>query len=114
MTIGKFNTVESYCWYFNWLKPLSKLECNSNYHLFKLDIKPMWEDEVNVNSGTQPQILPVPHPRVHPIIQSARSGCRFNNQGEDHYTSKATMEFFHLGSQRVLPPPTLCCYAASS
>ncbi|KAH9955881.1 translation initiation factor eIF 4e-like domain-containing protein [Lactifluus volemus] len=43
--VGEFDTVESYYWYFNWLKPPSKLERNSNYHLFKSGIKPMWEDE---------------------------------------------------------------------
>ncbi|THH20308.1 hypothetical protein EW146_g1013 [Bondarzewia mesenterica] len=50
-TIGDFDTVESYCRYFNWLKPPSKLDRNSNYHLFKSGIKPMWEDEANANGG---------------------------------------------------------------
>ncbi|KAF7797376.1 hypothetical protein EIP86_008571 [Pleurotus ostreatoroseus] len=49
--IGEFETVESFCRYFNWLKPPSKLERNSNYHLFKSGIKPMWEDEANANGG---------------------------------------------------------------
>jgi len=49
--IGEFDTVESFCRYFNWLKPPSKLEKNSNYHLFKSGIKPMWEDEANANGG---------------------------------------------------------------
>ncbi|KAK0204353.1 translation initiation factor eIF4e [Desarmillaria ectypa] len=49
--IGEFNTVEDFCRYFNWLKPPSKLERNSNYHLFKSGIKPMWEDEANANGG---------------------------------------------------------------
>ncbi|TFY73756.1 hypothetical protein EWM64_g10256 [Hericium alpestre] len=50
-TIGDFDTVESFCRYFNWLKPPSKLERNSNYHIFKAGIKPMWEDEANANGG---------------------------------------------------------------
>ena len=50
-TVGDFDTVESYCRYFNWLKSPSKLELNSNYHQFKSGIKPMWEDEANVNGG---------------------------------------------------------------
>ncbi|KAI0316839.1 translation initiation factor eIF 4e-like domain-containing protein [Amylostereum chailletii] len=50
-TIGEFDTVESFCRYFNWLKPPSKLERNSNYHLFKSGIKPMWEDDANANGG---------------------------------------------------------------
>jgi translation initiation factor 4E len=50
-TVGEFDTVESYCRYFNWLKPPSKLDRNSNYHLFKSGIKPMWEDEANANGG---------------------------------------------------------------
>lgn len=49
--IGEFDTVESFCRYFNWLKLPSKLERNSNYHLFKSGIKPMWEDEANANGG---------------------------------------------------------------
>ena len=49
--IGDFDTVESFCRYFNWLKPPSKLERNSNYHLFKTGIKPMWEDPANANGG---------------------------------------------------------------
>ena len=50
-TVGDFDTVESYCRYFNWLKSPSKLELNSNYHQFKSGIKPMWEDEANANGG---------------------------------------------------------------
>ncbi|KAJ3573414.1 hypothetical protein NP233_g2451 [Leucocoprinus birnbaumii] len=49
--IGEFTTVEAFCRYFNWLKPPSKLEKNSNYHLFKSGIKPMWEDPANANGG---------------------------------------------------------------
>ena len=49
--IGECDTVETFCRYFNWLKPPSKLERNSNYHLFKQGIKPMWEDEANANGG---------------------------------------------------------------
>jgi translation initiation factor 4E len=49
--IGEFDTVESFCRYFNWLKPPSKLEKNANYHLFKTGIKPMWEDPANANGG---------------------------------------------------------------
>ncbi|KAF8886818.1 translation initiation factor eIF 4e-like domain-containing protein [Infundibulicybe gibba] len=49
--IGEFDTVEEFCRYLNWLKPPSKLERNSNYHIFKSGIKPMWEDEANANGG---------------------------------------------------------------
>jgi translation initiation factor 4E len=49
--IGEFSTVEEFCRYYNWLKPPSKLEKNSNYHLFKSGIKPMWEDPANANGG---------------------------------------------------------------
>ncbi|KDQ53781.1 hypothetical protein JAAARDRAFT_39089 [Jaapia argillacea MUCL 33604] len=49
--VGEFSTVETFCRYFNWLKPPSKLERNSNYHLFKSGIKPMWEDPANANGG---------------------------------------------------------------
>ncbi|KAI4525059.1 translation initiation factor eIF 4e-like domain-containing protein [Schizophyllum commune] len=49
--VGSFATVEEFCRYFNWLKPPSHLERNSNYHLFKSGIKPMWEDPANANGG---------------------------------------------------------------
>ncbi|ELU44300.1 IF4E domain-containing protein [Rhizoctonia solani AG-1 IA] len=49
--VGKFRTVEDFCRLFNWLKPPSKLERSSNYHMFKEDIKPMWEDPANANGG---------------------------------------------------------------
>ncbi|PVF93453.1 translation initiation factor eIF4e [Serendipita vermifera] len=49
--VGEFKTVEGFCRYFNWLKPPSKLEKSSNYHLFKDGIKPMWEDPANANGG---------------------------------------------------------------
>lgn len=49
--VGEFSTVEQYCRYFNWLKPPSHLDRNSNYHLFKSGIKPMWEDPSNANGG---------------------------------------------------------------
>ncbi|KAF9556602.1 translation initiation factor eIF4e [Agrocybe pediades] len=49
--IGEFDTVEEFCRYFNWLKPPSRLEKNSNYHIFKSGIKPMWEDPANANGG---------------------------------------------------------------
>ncbi|KAL4068631.1 translation initiation factor eIF 4e-like domain-containing protein [Scleroderma yunnanense] len=49
--VGEFDTVESFCRYLNWLKPPSKLERNSNYHIFKSGIKPMWEDPANANGG---------------------------------------------------------------
>ncbi|GJJ10567.1 hypothetical protein Clacol_004794 [Clathrus columnatus] len=62
--IGEFDTVEDFCRYFNWLKPPSQLERNSNYHLFKSGIKPMWEDPANSNGGkwvltmkSNPQLL---------------------------------------------------------
>ena len=42
--VGEFDTAEEFCQYFNWLKPPLKLEKNSNYNIFKLGIKTMWED----------------------------------------------------------------------
>ncbi len=43
------STRRKLCRYFNWLT--WKLKLNSSYHLFKLGIKPMWEDEANANGG---------------------------------------------------------------
>ncbi|KAG9307253.1 hypothetical protein G9A89_017081 [Geosiphon pyriformis] len=50
-TIGTFNTVETFCRYFNWVKKPSQLEMNTNFHIFKDKIKPMWEDPANANGG---------------------------------------------------------------
>ncbi|KAF8997484.1 translation initiation factor eIF 4e-like domain-containing protein [Cyathus striatus] len=49
--VGEFKTVETFCRYLNWLKPPSQLEKQSNYHLFKSGIKPMWEDPANASGG---------------------------------------------------------------
>ncbi|KAJ7108633.1 hypothetical protein C8R44DRAFT_294403 [Mycena epipterygia] len=49
--VGEVSTIEEFRRYFNWLKPPSSLERNSNYHLFKSGIQPMWEDEANANGG---------------------------------------------------------------
>ncbi|CAJ0750016.1 24079_t:CDS:10, partial [Entrophospora sp. SA101] len=50
-TIGLFNNVQLFCRYFNWVKKPSKLAMNTNFHIFKNKIKPMWEDPANANGG---------------------------------------------------------------
>ncbi|KAF0415595.1 eukaryotic translation initiation factor 4e class ii [Gigaspora margarita] len=50
-TIGTFDLVETFCRYFNWVKKPSQLELNTNFHIFKDKIKPMWEDPANANGG---------------------------------------------------------------
>ncbi|CAG8614563.1 8425_t:CDS:2 [Paraglomus brasilianum] len=50
-TIGTFNTVQTFCRYFNWVKKPSHLDVNTNFHIFKDKIKPMWEDPANANGG---------------------------------------------------------------
>ncbi|CAG8523108.1 1365_t:CDS:2, partial [Dentiscutata heterogama] len=50
-TIGTFDTVQTFCRYFNWVKKPSQLELNTNFHIFKDKIKPMWEDPANANGG---------------------------------------------------------------
>ena len=49
--IGEFNTLESFFETFATLHRPSRLEKNANYHIFKDDVKPMWEDPSNVNGG---------------------------------------------------------------
>jgi translation initiation factor 4E len=49
--VGAFATVEDFWRYFNHMAKPSQLGNNANYHLFKGDIKPMWEDHSNVNGG---------------------------------------------------------------
>ncbi|KAH9961638.1 hypothetical protein BGW80DRAFT_1463765 [Lactifluus volemus] len=62
--VGEFDTV---CWYFNWLKPPTKLERNSNYHLFKSGIKPMSEDDAGAMAW---------HSSVKNSTRVTRSGAR--------------------------------------
>ncbi|GES84083.1 translation initiation factor eIF4e [Rhizophagus clarus] len=50
-TIGTFDTVQSFCRYFNWVKKPSQLDMNTNFHIFKDKIMPMWEDPANANGG---------------------------------------------------------------
>lgn len=59
--VGDFNTVEDFCRLFNWLKPPSQLEKNSNYHLFKDGIKPMWEDPANAQVRIVCDVIYMPH-----------------------------------------------------
>jgi hypothetical protein len=49
--LGVYTTVESFMSIFSTLRRPSQLERNSNYHLFKDGIKPMWEDPANKNGG---------------------------------------------------------------
>jgi translation initiation factor 4E len=51
MVVGSFATVEDFWRFYNHMAKPSQLPNNSNYHLFKKDIKPMWEDKANVNGG---------------------------------------------------------------
>lgn len=49
--IGTFGTVEDFWRYYNHIFKPSKMESNANQHLFKKDIKPMWEDSANHKGG---------------------------------------------------------------
>eukprot|EP00735_Rhodelphis_limneticus_P007708 TRINITY_DN20314_c0_g1::TRINITY_DN20314_c0_g1_i1::g.19737::m.19737 TRINITY_DN20314_c0_g1::TRINITY_DN20314_c0_g1_i1::g.19737 ORF type:complete len:220 (+),score=26.42,sp/O81482/IF4E2_MAIZE/39.13/4e-45,IF4E/PF01652.13/1.9e-57,RuvC/PF02075.12/0.024 TRINITY_DN20314_c0_g1_i1:65-661(+) len=49
--VGSFKTVEEFWQYFAHIKRPLKMEVNSNYHLFKKGIKPMWEDNANREGG---------------------------------------------------------------
>jgi translation initiation factor 4E len=48
---GSFDDVETFWRIINNVKPASNLALNSNYHLFKEGVQPMWEDPVNRNGG---------------------------------------------------------------
>lgn len=49
--VGDFGTVEDFWSYFNNMRKPSGLEYNSNYHIFKQGVKPMWEDPQNAKGG---------------------------------------------------------------
>jgi len=49
--VGTFGTVEDFWRYFNHLAKPSQIANNSNYHLFKKGVKPLWEDANNAQGG---------------------------------------------------------------
>ncbi|WVW79569.1 hypothetical protein I302_101538 [Kwoniella bestiolae CBS 10118] len=51
LTVGKFDTVEGFARHLNNVRLPSLLNKNSNYHMFKNGIRPMWEDPSNANGG---------------------------------------------------------------
>ena len=48
---GEFSTVEQFWSIFNNIKPASTLAVNSNYHVFRQGVQPMWEDPQNKLGG---------------------------------------------------------------
>lgn len=48
---GTINTGESFWRVYNNVKPITQLPLNSNYHIFKEGVEPMWEDVENINGG---------------------------------------------------------------
>jgi translation initiation factor 4E len=48
---GSFDTIEKFWRIFNNLKPASQLPVNSNYHVFREGVIPMWEDPANKEGG---------------------------------------------------------------
>eukprot|EP00658_Telonema_sp_P-2_P044068 TRINITY_DN31937_c0_g1_i1.p1 TRINITY_DN31937_c0_g1~~TRINITY_DN31937_c0_g1_i1.p1 ORF type:complete len:190 (-),score=43.81 TRINITY_DN31937_c0_g1_i1:364-933(-) len=49
--VGSFDSVSRFWQLYNHLKKPDQVELNSNYHLFKEGIKPMWEDPANEKGG---------------------------------------------------------------
>mmetsp|Transcript_11899 Transcript_11899/g.18255 ORF Transcript_11899/g.18255 Transcript_11899/m.18255 type:complete len:205 (-) Transcript_11899:195-809(-) len=48
---GSFNSIPAFWRIYNNLKPASSLSQNSNYHIFREGIIPMWEDPANKKGG---------------------------------------------------------------
>jgi len=57
--VTEFDTVEDFWRIFNNIKPASSLPPGSNYHLFKDDIEPKWEDIANSKGGKW--TVPIPN-----------------------------------------------------
>jgi translation initiation factor 4E len=49
--IFSFNTIEDFWRLYNNICPLSSIPLGSNYHIFKNEIEPKWEDYHNLNGG---------------------------------------------------------------
>jgi hypothetical protein len=62
-------TVEDFWSHYKHVQPPSRLDLAANYHLFKCDIKPMWEDEQNLGGGRWVRSPILSNPRLkHPLI----------------------------------------------
>uniref|UniRef100_A0A6U3SLU4 Eukaryotic translation initiation factor 4E n=1 Tax=Ditylum brightwellii TaxID=49249 RepID=A0A6U3SLU4_9STRA len=48
---GSFDSAEAFWQVFNNVKPASQLSVNSNYHIFREGVEPMWEDPENMEGG---------------------------------------------------------------
>jgi len=57
--VFEFDTVEDFWRIFNNIKSASNLPPGSNYHLFKDDIEPKWEDAANSKGGKW--VVPIPN-----------------------------------------------------
>jgi len=66
--ITTFSTVEDFWRVFNNLKPASSLAQGSNYHIFKENIEPKWEDSANTKGGKWTVSIP-PKNRVTTLDQ---------------------------------------------
>ncbi|VDM43076.1 unnamed protein product [Toxocara canis] len=64
--IAVFGTIEKFWALYNHIKPVSELSWGSDYYLFKEGIKPMWEDDSNINGGRW--LVPVDKQRRVPLL----------------------------------------------
>eukprot|EP00960_Hanusia_phi_P008813 253083-Hanusia_phi.AAC.2 len=58
MEVATFDVVEDFWGIFNNIRPPSRLNPGSNYHLFKLGIEPTWEHSTNMNGGKWTYSIP--------------------------------------------------------
>ena len=56
--VATFDMVEDFWGIFNNIRPPSRLNAGSNYHLFKVGIEPMWEHAANKNGGKWTYSIP--------------------------------------------------------
>mmetsp|Transcript_23087 Transcript_23087/g.75138 ORF Transcript_23087/g.75138 Transcript_23087/m.75138 type:complete len:218 (-) Transcript_23087:237-890(-) len=56
--VATFDVVEDFWGIFNNIRPPSRLNPGSNYHLFKLGIEPTWEHATNMNGGKWTYSIP--------------------------------------------------------
>mmetsp|Transcript_32728 Transcript_32728/g.77142 ORF Transcript_32728/g.77142 Transcript_32728/m.77142 type:complete len:218 (-) Transcript_32728:143-796(-) len=56
--VATFDMVEDFWGIFNNIRPPSRLNPGSNYHLFKVGIEPMWEHPANMNGGKWTYSIP--------------------------------------------------------
>ena len=77
--VATFDMVEDFWGIFNNIRPPSRLNPGSNYHLFKVGIEPTWEHQANMAGGSMPPGRTPNDPRLAAEPEDGRDGALDSN-----------------------------------